>query len=62
MRSWISAVLVADARAYLREIERPLCVTCGRLANKTLFNGVNAAVASYCNRHADAALKRMQGE
>lgn len=43
----------------LEPITIPRCAVdrCNRVSSKTLFNSKNAKMASYCDRHADAALK-----
>lgn len=47
---------------YFRELARPKCQICGKLATKELMNQLNAPCGKYCETHAKRKMEQLKAE
>lgn len=47
---------------YLREIVRPKCQICGKLATHQLMNRTNDRCGDYCEKHAKRKMEQLKAE
>ena len=46
--------------AFIQDITRSKCRTCGKFATKTVYNRYNASIGNFCSVHAKYELKMLE--